>query len=265
MIKPSKPSLLGWGQQSQETSEYKRLVALPWEQVLYDPSEKALRGYCYSHVIEKAIQQPINPDGYVICGTTFKFPSWEIPKDIVVPGFDSSDNIKTAEGFWKVWTTAVIPRYKKENALLGRIGRGSRRRWAAKSQDRKFNPISNDPRLGWNGSPKWISARSMELIKNTTAFEQALEAFKDFNLGEDIAFGLLFVPWDTQSVCEIDILKSRKGKAHEAEHRVDVAARERAYAKLGSILDDFYKAVGYKPRTTGEAMLRSRICHGSQR
>src|SRR5271157_3497376 len=132
MTRLSKPSLLGWGQQSQETSEYKRLIALPWEKVIYDTSEKALRGYCYSHVIEKAILHPINPDGYVICGTTFKFPSWEIPKDVVVSGFNSSDDVKTPEGFWKVWTQAVIPLYQKENALLGRIGRGSRRRWAAK-------------------------------------------------------------------------------------------------------------------------------------
>jgi hypothetical protein len=262
----SNPTLLVWGRESTMTEDCKRLMKLPFREVVYHLSEKSLRGMCFSDVIEEIRNLDVNPTGCVICGTTFEFPYWSIPKGPLITGFDTTLDIKTPQGFWKVWINSVIPEYLRQGSLLGRIGRGSHRAFAAKNQKRKFQIISTHPNLGWNGTPKWISSAAMEYVCTNDSLRVALEKFKDYNIGEDIAFGLLFSAFSSKPICEIDIIKSRDGSAHKAEHNLDIKSRDRTYAALGKIIDDFYKQVG-KGRTnsSGKERLLSRILHGAER
>lgn len=253
------PTLILWGKEEDKTDDCKELEQLFLNnraKVIYTPSTMAPRGAGFVLNLFDAADQPTNPSGCLIIGTTFKWPKMV---DKSLPSL-----LDTPQDFWNTWTKIVIPAYLKEDAYLGRIAMGGRRKWAYRSVNKKCPEISCDKRLGYNGSPKWISPKAMDLIRTDSNLRNAIRKLILYNSGEDIVFGLLFFPFD-KPICLISPIKSRLSTSTNSKTPIDKRYISELHIKLGKILDEYYIVVGFKAQVSGYRMLRSRICNGGDR
>jgi len=240
--------LLIWGNPKDKTADVKKIENL--FTVRYSPSETTRGG----GLILTLMRAPIEDS--IIMATSFVLPHPK--KDFPKPFADIQS--------WKqAWDSYVIPTYKQSGAFLGRIGKGSIREYGRKHFNSGYNPISTHARLGFNGTPKWISKEVMKLIHNDSVFHHYLEMLVPFNRGEDIAFGLLLKPYcflGKPAVCLIDNVKSRKGTSHLMKHSLDKTVQDIERKQLGSIIDSFYKEKSYSSPVSGYKLMLSRVVSG---